>query len=193
MVPQQAPTDFPFRVAETVLMGRSPHLRLWELEGEADHRLAAQAMEFTEVDHLARRRLDQLSGGERQRVFIARALCQQPRLLLLDEPTAALDPAHQVRILDLLERLRRLQGVTIVMISHNLNLAAMYGDRLLLLNQGRMSALGPPHKVLTFEILEKCYGCLMLVDENPLGRVPRVTPVPEKYQPARTEPITDNR
>jgi len=182
MVPQQAPIDFPFRVAETVLMGRSPHLRLWELEGEADHRLAAQAMEFTEIDHLSERRLDQLSGGERQRVLIARALCQQPRLLLLDEPTSSLDPAHQIKILDLLERLRRQQGVTIVMISHDLNLAAMYGDRLLLLNQGRISALGPPHEVLTFEILEKCYGCLMLVSENPLGRVPRVTPVPEKYQ-----------
>lgn len=182
LVPQQAPTDFPFRVAETVLMGRAPHLRLWELEGEADHRLAALAMEFTEIDHLASRRLDQLSGGERQRVFIAKALCQQPRLLLLDEPTASLDPAHQVKILDLLERLRRRQGITIVMVSHDLNLAAMYGDRLLLLNQGQVSVLGPPREVLSFNILEKCYGCLMLVDENPLGRVPRVIPVPEKYQ-----------
>ena len=181
VVPQQTPADFPFRVAETVLMGRSPHLRLWELEKEADHRLAAEIMAFTEITHLADRRLDQLSGGERQRVFIARALCQQPRLLLLDEPTAALDPAHQIKILDLLERLRRDQGVTIIMISHDLNLAAMYGDRLLLLSDGGMAGLGTPKEVLTYDQLEKSYGCLMLVDENPLGQVPRVIPVPEKY------------
>lgn len=182
VVPQQAPTDFPFRVAETVLMGRAPHLRLWELEKPEDHRLAAEIMEFTEIAHLADRRLDQLSGGERQRVFIARALCQQPRLLLLDEPTAALDPAHQIKILDLMERLRRDQGVTIIMVSHDLNLAAMYGDRLLLLSDGRMAGLGSPHQVLTYDTLESSYGCLMLVDENPLGKVPRVIPVPEKFQ-----------
>ncbi|MFH7326984.1 ABC transporter ATP-binding protein [Desulfurivibrio sp. C05AmB] len=181
VVPQQSPAEFPFRVAETVLMGRSPHLRLWELEKEEDHRLAAEIMEFTEIAHLADRRLDQLSGGERQRVFIARALCQQPQLLLLDEPTAALDPAHQIKILDLLERLRRDQGVTIIMISHDLNLAAMYGDRLLLLSDGHLAGLGPPQEVLTYARLEKSYGCLMLVDENPLGKVPRVIPVPEKY------------
>ena len=182
VVPQQAPTDFPFRVAETVLMGRSPHLGLWELEKAADRQLAAEIMEFTEISHLAHRRLDQLSGGERQRVFIARALCQQPSLLLLDEPTAALDPAHQIRILDLMERLRRQHQVTIIMVSHDLNLAAMYGDRLLLLGDGGMAGLGSPHEVLTYHRLEKTYGCLMLVDENPLGRVPRVIPVPEKFQ-----------
>lgn len=182
VVPQQAPADFPFRVAETVLMGRSPHLRLWEMENQKDRRLAAEVMEFTEISHLAHRRLDQLSGGERQRVFIARALCQQPSLLLLDEPTAALDPAHQIRILDLMERLRRQREVTIIMVSHDLNLAAMYGDRLLMLGDGQMAGLGTPREVLTYDRLEKTYGCLMLVDENPLGRVPRVIPVPEKFQ-----------
>jgi iron complex transport system ATP-binding protein len=182
VVPQQVPADFPFRVAETVLMGRSPHLRLWEVERDGDRHLAEEAMRFTDIAHLADRRLDQLSGGERQRVYIARAICQQPRVLLLDEPTAALDPAHQIKILDLMERLRVEQGVTIIMVSHELNLAAMYGDRLLLLTEGRVVSVGPPREVLTYERLEKSYGCLLLVDENPLGKVPRVIPVPEKYQ-----------
>lgn len=179
---QQIPAEFPFRVAETVLMGRAPHLRPWELEKKLDRELAMEAMCFTGVDHLASRYLHQISGGERQRVFIAQALCRQPRLLLLDEPTAALDPAHQVMILDVLDRLRREQGVTVVMVSHDLNLASMYGDRLLLLHRGAIAGLGPPATVLNRERLEKCYHCPLLVDENPLGGVPRVIPIPEKYQ-----------
>lgn len=180
VLPQQVPAEFPFKVAETVLMGRSPHLRFWEFEGESDRRLAAEAMAFTGIEHLAGRRLDQLSGGERQRVFIAQALCRRPRLLLLDEPTAALDPAHQLMVLDLLERMRREQGVTVVMVSHDLNLAAMYGHRMLLLNKGKVAGLGSPATVMSRERLEKCYDCPLLVDENPLGGVPRITPIPEK-------------
>jgi iron complex transport system ATP-binding protein len=182
VVSQHVPTDFPFRVAETVLMGRSPHLRLWQTETEEDRQLAEEAMRFTDVLHLADRRLDQLSGGERQLVFIARAVCQSPQLLLLDEPTAALDPAHQIKILDLMEQLRSRHQVTVIMVSHDLNLAAMYGDRLLLLAEGEVASLGTPRQVLTYQQLERTYGCLLLVDDNPLGQVPRVIPVPEKFQ-----------
>ncbi len=106
LVAQQAPIDFPFSVAETVLMGRSPHLGLLGIEGEKDYALAEEAMSFTGVDQFADRRLDQLSGGERQRVMIARAICQEPKIILLDEPTNALDPAHQLKIMDLMERFR---------------------------------------------------------------------------------------
>ncbi|ADH86255.1 ABC transporter ATP-binding protein [Desulfurivibrio alkaliphilus] len=182
VLPQQLPAEFPFKVAATVLMGRAPHLRPWELEGKADRQLARQAMAFTDIEHLASRRLDQLSGGERQRVFIAQALCRQPRLLLLDEPTAALDPAHQIMILDLLARLCREQGITVVMVSHDLNLAAMYGDRLLLLDRGRLAGLGEPATVLERHRLEETYHCPLMVDENPLGQVPRVCPIPEKFR-----------
>ena len=184
VVPQQTPADFPFTVAEAVLMGRSPHLPLWGMEGDRDYAVAEEAMRFTDVAHLASRRLDQLSGGERQRVIIARAICQEPRLLLLDEPTAALDPAHQVHLLDLMERLRQDRGVTVVMVSHDLNLAAMYGDRLLLLDRGRVASVGPPREVLTGERLAGSYGCPMLVDENPLGPSPRVIPIPAKHRSA---------
>jgi iron complex transport system ATP-binding protein len=179
-VPQLFPTDFPFTVTEVVLMGRSPHLGMLGLEQKKDFEIARQALAFTGTAHLSNRKLNQLSGGERQRVLIARAICQQPQVLLLDEPTASLDLAHQVRIMDLMARLGSDKGTTIVMVSHDVNLAAMYGDRLLLLKEGRIVSLGPPNSVLTSQNLEAAYGCPLLVDESPLGEFPRVTPIPQK-------------
>src|SRR5210317_1197752 len=175
MVPQHINAEFPFTVAETVIMGRYPHLGLLAVEGKRDLEIAEQAMAFTEVLHLADRRLGQLSGGERQRVIIARAICQQSKILLLDEPTASLDPAHQLRIMDLMERLRCEAKVTIVMVSHDLNLAASYADRLLLLKDGEVEKVGTPQQVLTSEQLSQSYGCTLLVDENPLLGRPRVS------------------
>jgi iron complex transport system ATP-binding protein len=180
-VPQNVAVEFPFSVTQVVLMGRAPHLGVLGFEGPQDLELAQNAMETTDVAHLARRRMDQLSGGERQRVFIARAICQQPEIVLLDEPTAALDLAHQARVMDLMERLKARQGVTIVMISHDLNLAAMYADQLLLLSQGRPASMGAPNGVLDYNVLEKVYGCTLLVDESPLGSYPRVHLVPERH------------
>ncbi|MFH1992994.1 MAG: heme ABC transporter ATP-binding protein [Pseudomonadota bacterium] len=180
-VPQTLPVDFPFTVTEVVLMGRSPYLGMLGLEQERDLEIARQAIAFTGVEHLAHRKLDQLSGGEQQRVFIARAICQEPEVILLDEPTASLDLAHQVRLLDLMEKLKREKGVTVVMVSHDVNLAAMYADSLLLLHKGRIVSRGNPDQVLTFETLEEVYGCTLLVDESPLGKFPRVTPVPGKF------------
>ncbi|MBU0699170.1 MAG: ABC transporter ATP-binding protein [Proteobacteria bacterium] len=180
-VPQTLPVDFPFTVTEVVLMGRSPYLGMLGLEQERDLEIARQAIAFTGVEHLAHRKLDQLSGGEQQRGFIARAICQEPEVILLDEPTASLDLAHQVRLLDLMEKLKREKGVTVVMVSHDVNLAAMYADSLLLLHKGRIVSRGNPDQVLTFETLEEVYGCTLLVDESPLGKFPRVTPVPGKF------------
>ena len=181
MVPQHVDTNFPFTVAETVIMGRTPHLGLLGLESRDDYLLAETAMKFTDIAHLADRRLDQVSGGELQRVIIARAICQQPQIVLLDEPTAALDPAHQLKVMDLMEKFRQEQGTTIIMVSHDLNLASLYGDRLLLLKEGRVMKTGTPAEVLSEQLLRESYGCEMLVDENPLGRCTRVTPVPGKY------------
>lgn len=180
-VPQHRPESCPFSVREMVLLGRAPHLGVFGLEREADRETAEQAMRFTQIDHLADRSMDELSGGEAQRVVIARALCQEPRIMLLDEPTAALDLAHQVRIMDLMERLCRDRGMTVVMVSHDLNLAAMYGRHLLLLKEGRVLRQGPPKGVLTFETLEEAYGCVLLSEQSPLGDYPRVTPVPGRY------------
>jgi iron complex transport system ATP-binding protein len=180
LVPQQINADFPFSVAETVLMGRYPHLGWLAAEGAKDLRIAEQAMHFTETDHLADRRLGQLSGGERQRVIIARALCQQSEILLLDEPTASLDPAHQMRIMDMMERLRHERQTTIIMVSHDLNLASCYADRLLLLKDGEVEKIGTPRQVLTEEQLSQSYDCTLSVDENPLLGKPRVSLVSAK-------------
>jgi iron complex transport system ATP-binding protein len=181
VVPQRVATDIPFTVQEVVLMGRSPHVGWMGFEQQKDLELVEEAMAFTNVAHLAQRPLPQLSGGELQRVIIARALCQQPRLLLLDEPTAALDPAHQISTMDLLAQLQEERGLTVVMVSHDLNLAAMYGQQLLLMAAGKTVQSGRPADVLTYELLEQAYGCPVLVDENPLGRVPRVTLVPRRF------------
>ncbi len=177
-VPQTIPDDFPFTVTELVLMGRSPYLGMLGFEGEKDHEIASQAIEFTGVDHLAYRKITELSGGERQRVFIARAICQDPQIMLLDEPTASLDLAHQIRIMDLMQKLKEEKGITVVMVSHDINLAAMYGDRLLLIKNGQKVSLGSPGEVLTVKTLEKAYDTKLLVDENPIGKSPRITLLP---------------
>ena len=180
-VAQQTAVDFPFLVSDAVLFGRAPHLGTFGLEAETDRDLARQAMVFTEVDQLANRRIDQLSGGERQRVFIARAICQAPEIMLLDEPTASLDIAHQLRVMDLMEKMREEKQITVVMVSHDINLAAMYADSLMLMHKGRLVACGSPGDVLNYQTLEDTYGCRLLVDESPLGPLPRVTPVPGRY------------
>ncbi|RJX27108.1 MAG: heme ABC transporter ATP-binding protein [Desulfurivibrio sp.] len=192
LVPQATDSNFPFRVADTVLMGRSPHLGMLGMEQEEDYQIARQAMQATDTSHLADRTLNQLSGGERQRVIIARAICQQPAILFLDEPTAALDLAHQVSIMDLLENLRRERKITICMISHDINLAAMYADRLLLIKEGRAVVSGRPGQVLEEKLLEESYGCRLLVDENPVSGTRRVLPLPAKFtaspgRPAKKE------
>lgn len=180
-VPQGLPVGFPFSVAETVLLGRAPHQNVLGFASQNDLEIAEQAMMFTEVAHLARRKMDQLSGGEQQRVLIARALCQQPQVILLDEPTASLDLSHQIRVMDLMEKLKTEMGVTVVMVSHDVNLAAMYGDQLLLLKAGQIVCMGAPDAVLNFKTLEEAYGCKLLVDTSPLGNLPRVTVVPQKF------------
>ncbi len=180
-VPQMLFVDFPFTVTEIVLMGRSPYLGILGLEEKEDMEIARKAIAFTGLENLAHRKLDQLSGGEQQRVFIAKAICQEPDIILLDEPTASLDLAYQVRIMDLMEQLKTEKGITVVMVSHDVNLAAMYADHLLLLHKGQVLCQGLPDEVITYQTLEAAYGCTLLVDESPLGKSPRVTLVPGKY------------
>ena len=180
-VPQRLPVDLPFTAGEAVLLGRAPYQGALGIERDRDLEIANQAMQFTEVDHLNRLNVSQLSGGELQRVFIARAICQEPDIMLLDEPTASLDLAHQVKVMDLMEKLKREKGITVIMVSHDVNLAAMYGNQVLLLKEGEIASSGFPSDVLSFEKLEETYGCKLLVDESPLGEFPRVTLVPGRY------------
>jgi iron complex transport system ATP-binding protein len=157
------------------------------IEGEADLKIARQAIDFTDLGHLADRRLNSLSGGERQRASIARAVCQQPALILLDEPTAALDLAHQVRIMDLMDRLRVDSGTTVVMVSHDINLAAMYADRLLLLVDGRIRACGNPGQVIDENLLADAYDCQLQVNPSPCGAWPVVHLMPNRREPQQGE------
>lgn len=186
IVPQSQPQSFPFTVRQTVLMARAPRQGLLGFETRSDMDAALSAMRYTGVDHLADKSMDKISGGERQRAFIARALCQEPDILLLDEPTAALDYAHQIRIMDLLVDQRETAGTTIVLVSHDLNLSSMYADHILLLNQGSVVSQGSPTEVLRSDILEPAYGCRLFVDTHSQTGRPRIMPIPGNIPGHRT-------
>ncbi len=175
LVLQDPPTDVPFTVAELVLMGRSPHLGRLALEGEDDRRIALEAMRSVDVEALAERPIDQLSGGEKRRVFLARALAQEPRLLLLDEPTAFLDLGHQAQLLAHCRTLAA-RGLCIVTVLHDPNLAAAYADRVVLMQQGRIVEQGAPSQVLTAERLKALYGAPLLEWRGAEGEGPFFAP-----------------
>jgi len=157
VVPQETHPAFDYTVMEMVLMGRHPHLGTFELEGPADLALAGDALAATGTDHLAGRAYMTLSGGEKQRVVIASALTQSPEVLLLDEPTASLDLGYQLEVAALLRRLNRDRGVTMVLATHDLNLAASLCDRLILMRDGRVVAQGATRDVLTASSIRRIY------------------------------------
>lgn len=158
---------FPFTVEETVLMGRSPHIRFLASETAADIAKAREAMDRTGVTHLAKRRITALSSGERQRVLIARALAQEPKVLLLDEPTAHLDVNFQVEIMELVSMLAHKSGITTIAVLHDLNLAGRYCDQITMLSSGQAAAQGGPREVLTEENLLDVYGVRAVVGRRP--------------------------
>ena len=179
-VPQEFQVSFPFTVQDIVLMGRYPHRSgglwdLWGWESQSDYAAAEQAMAELNVLHLANCGIGELSGGERQRALIARALAQEPAILLLDEPTAFLDLNYQLEISRVLHRLVRERGLTIILVSHDLNLASQYCDCLLLLDRGRLVAFDHPRTVLRPALLEPVYGCRILIDSHPETGLPRVS------------------
>jgi iron complex transport system ATP-binding protein len=171
VVPQATPLVFGFRVTEIVAMGRHPHRGAlqWRLS-EEDRQRVLWAMERTGTLDLARRRFNELSGGEQQLVLIARALAQSTEVLLLDEPTASLDLQHQAQIIDVLQRLHREEGSTILWIAHDLNLVGRVSSRLVLLHRGRIARDGPPAQILTTEVLSDVYQTAITVEVRPDGR-----------------------
>lgn len=170
VVPQREDNLFPQRVRETVLLGRYPHLSLWGRERAEDHDAVDRALAACDVLHLADRWLWTLSGGEYQRVRIARALAQEPKLLVLDEPAVSLDLKHEMGLFELVLGLVHAQGLGVLMITHDLNLAARFADSLLLLEGGRPVAAGAPRQVLTQEIVEAVFSwpvAMQTVDGRP--------------------------
>lgn len=164
VVTQEQGLDFPFTVKDVVMMGRIPHLKRFAREGLKDLEAVGRAMDLTDTVSLADRPVNELSGGEKQRVLLARALAQEPKILLLDEPTSYLDLNYQIEIMELLVRLRRNHGLTIVMVLHDINLASRYCDYLVVVKQGSIHAIGTPHQVITTNVIKEVYGCEVRVE-----------------------------
>ncbi len=177
VVPQDAPAGFPYTVEDLVLMGRFPHASRRFFESHEDVREGGLAMAAAGVLDLRKETLDRLSGGERQRVMLARALCQRSSLFVLDEPTAHLDLRHQAECVELLRRCNREAGLTIILVSHDLNLVAEVCDRLLLLHAGTAVGVGPAEAVLEESTLASVYGCRVV------GR--QASDQPASYRPDR--------
>ena len=185
-VPQDPNPQFPFTVLEIVLMGRAPHSRGRAFENPRDLDIAWEMLTLADIAHLAHQPITALSGGERQRAFIARALSQQPQVLLLDEPNAHLDIAHQIEIFTIIKKLNRASGLTVVSVSHDLNLAAAYSDRIAMLVCGSMAASGKPEEVLTESRILEVFRTPVIVDTHPSGSSMRVTLIPSPSQGHRS-------
>jgi iron complex transport system ATP-binding protein len=175
VVAQDSQMIFPFSVHEIVLMGRALHLNKWRFEGETDFRIAREAMEMTDTLDLMNRSMAALSGGERQRVLIARALAQQPQIMLLDEPTSFLDIKHQVDFFDLIKTLNKNRELTVVAITHDINLAALYCDRIVLLKNGHVHCLANPEEVIAEKNIKEVYETNVAVDKSPVTGRPRIS------------------
>lgn len=190
LLPQQPISPDGISVADLVSHGRHPHQGMLSRWTHADDEAVARALEATRTADLAERDVDELSGGQRQRVWIAMALAQETDVLLLDEPTTFLDIAHQIEVLDLLVDLNRRRGTTIVMVLHDLNLAARYADHLVAIRQGRVYAAGVPDQVLTEEMVSDVFGvpCRVMVD--PTSGQPMMLPFGRHHSP-QTDALKD--
>jgi iron complex transport system ATP-binding protein len=176
VVPQESRILFPFTALELVLMGRFPHLGILGMESPSEIEKGLRCLDEVGMLPCSGSPIQSLSSGERQRVLIARALAQEPRVLLLDEPTAFLDLKHRLRIYEILARLNRERHLTILTISHDLNLAARHCRRLWLLKEGKLLAAGSPGEVLTPELIEMAYETEVVVGRDPRSHSPWIIP-----------------
>jgi iron complex transport system ATP-binding protein len=184
LLPQQPTAPEGIAVADLVGRGRHPHQTAFSRWNRHDHEAVAAALVATDVVELADRPIDELSGGQRQRVWIAMALAQETDILLLDEPTSFLDLNHQLEVLDLLSDLNRERGTTIVMVLHDINLAARYAHHLVALRHGKVHACGRPEDVITPSLVEEVFGVGCRVVPDPVSGTPLVVPCGRHHSPA---------
>lgn len=177
VVHQENKIDFDFTVKDIVFMGRSPYLGRFEKERPEDIAIVNRAMELTETLGFGDRLINELSGGERQRVMIARSIAQSPSILLLDEPTSHLDIHHQIEILELLKKLNQEDGITIVLVLHDINLAARYSKKIAIMKDGQLVRYGPTREVITKDILRDVYEMEMSIEEKALGGHINIVPL----------------
>ena len=175
MVAQEHHFRFNFSCIEVVMMGRFPHLKPMQFEDHKDFKIAVESLKATYALEFAERSIHDLSGGERQRVLIARALAQEPRVILLDEPTSFLDLKFKREIFRLVSSLSREKGLAVVIVSHDIDLISQYCSRVILLKNGKVYKTGTPEDVITSNNIEDVYDCPVLVDQNPLSGRPRVS------------------
>ena len=192
VVPQETHLAFPYTVLELVLFGRTPHLSGFAFEQDSDLDIARAALQRTGTAHLERRPVTELSGGERQRVVVARALAQQPRILLLDEPSAFLDIRHEVEMYDLLRELQE-GGMAIVSVLHDLNLAALYCEHVVLLSNGGVYRQGSPREVMTYENLTAVYETEIYVAMNDITNTLNVLPLDGRSRRALAAAVPQRR
>ena len=172
-VPQETHFASDFSVEEIVAMGRYPYLGAFQREQKTDRQAIEHALEYTETQQFRLRPINSLSSGERQRVVLARALAQQPKILLLDEPTSHLDLRHQHAIMEMLTRLNT-EGLTVIIVHHDLNLAGLYCEHLLLMNEGAVYAEGTPHTLLRQTVLHEVYKTDVTVVQHPHKNIPQI-------------------
>ena len=183
VVPQQFTVPFAFTVNEVVMLGRTPFFKTFSVESRKDIEAVITALDIIGINELRKRRFDELSGGERQKVILAMALAQQPKLLLLDEPTIHLDISHQIEVLELVKRLNTEQKITVIAAIHDLNLATLYFNRLILLKKGRVFADGSPTEVITEDIVKEVFAAPVKIEPHVMTGTPHVIITPKKNIP----------
>ncbi len=177
LVPQDTNIDYDFMVEDIVMMGRHPYKGRFQKEDEEDYRIVEEALYMTNTLQLKDRLITEISGGERQRVIIAKALAQEPFIIMLDEPTSNLDINHQIEILNLLKRFNSKRGTTIVLVIHDINLAARYSDEIILLNMGKILGKGSPEEVITTKNIESSYHMDVAIEKNKYTNTIYLTPI----------------